>query len=239
LYIDASRPDFLFADELPILLVSPNDPPFAGAVGPEGGVPDSGETVYLGTLLVRASVNARGTFTVDLLRDLDLNNQHFTFTFVNDQDGLDIENLNFIPATINLCPIVDSPNDCNGDGFPDECEPDDDGDGMINDCDPCPIDPANDSDGDGVCDSDDGCPLDPNKTSPGLCGCGLLDSGDSDGDGVFDCVDQCPGVDDGQFAPGCLAAIPAASTWGLLVLTLLLLVGAKTAFSKPQARFVT
>ncbi len=42
-----------------------------------------------------------------------------------------------------------------------------------------------------------------------------------------DCDDQCPGVDDAVFAPECEGAIPTTSQWGLIVLTLLLLVGIK------------
>ncbi|MCH7729294.1 MAG: IPTL-CTERM sorting domain-containing protein [Planctomycetes bacterium] len=53
------------------------------------------------------------------------------------------------------------------------------------------------------------------------------DNADSDGDGVPDCDDQCPGVDDAVFAPECEGAIPTTSQWGLIVLTLLLLVGIK------------
>jgi hypothetical protein len=50
-----------------------------------------------------------------------------------------------------------------------------------------------DSDGDGVDDCNDGCPYDPNKTSPGVCGCGVVeDLGDDDLDGVLNCFDNCP-----------------------------------------------
>ncbi|MFP8871298.1 MAG: right-handed parallel beta-helix repeat-containing protein, partial [Myxococcota bacterium] len=49
-----------------------------------------------------------------------------------------------------------------------------------------------DSDGDGTEDCVDGCPDDPNKTEPGVCGCGVPDTGDSDGDGIPDCIDPCP-----------------------------------------------
>lgn len=48
-----------------------------------------------------------------------------------------------------------------------------------------------DADGDGFYDRDDLCPNDASKKSPGLCGCGTVDS-DSDDDGVADCLDQCP-----------------------------------------------
>jgi hypothetical protein len=157
-------------------------------------------------------------------------------------------------------------------------DPDDDGDGVRNDCDNCPDDatkvgpgecgcgvPDTDNDSDGVadcddlCDSDpgkidpgvcgcgvpdddtdhdgtedciDGCPTDPNKTAPGICGCGVAETGDSDLDGYLDCVDQCPGVDDDVFFPGCVGAIPTVNQWGLIVLGLLLLAGAKVYFGR-------
>ena len=77
---------------------------------------------------------------------------------------------------------------------------DGDGDGIIDACDPCPLDNPDDSDGDGVCDSNDGCPNDANKLAPGLCGCGATED-DSDGDGVPDCVDPCPN-DPNKVLPG-------------------------------------
>jgi len=53
---------------------------------------------------------------------------------------------------------------------------------------PVPSDaPCGDRDGDGVCDDDDGCPDDPAKAAPGVCGCMQPDS-DSEGDGIADCI---------------------------------------------------
>jgi len=49
-----------------------------------------------------------------------------------------------------------------------------------------------------VCDL---CPADALKTSPGLCGCNVVETGDSDGDGTPDCLDGCP-LDIGKTAPG-------------------------------------
>jgi len=123
---------------------------------------------------------------------------------------------------------------------------DTDGDGVVNCLDGCPNDPNKtlpgqcgcgiadtDTDSDGTADCHDGCPTDPNKIAPGQCGCGQPDAiADSDGDGILDCIDQCPGVNDTidlnqNGVPDCTEAIPAVSTWGLVVLTLLLLTLAK------------
>jgi hypothetical protein len=82
----------------------------------------------------------------------------------------------------------------------------------------------------------DVCPTDPAKLSPGQCGCGNPDT-DSDSDTIADCLDQCPGNDDRIDAntnriPDCLESteIPTASTWGLVILTLVLLTFAKVGF---------
>lgn len=147
----------------------------------------------------------------------------------------------------DACPgdsTKDAPGQC-GCGVPDT---DSDGDGTADCRDGCPFDPNkvspgicgcgnadDDTDGDGTPDCNDGCPEDPEKTDPGICGCGVSDGADSDGDGVLDCVDLCPGLDDGLFAPGCADAIPTVSEWGVLILALLLLVGAKLYFgNRPQ-----
>ncbi|MFQ5592455.1 MAG: IPTL-CTERM sorting domain-containing protein, partial [Phycisphaerae bacterium] len=61
-------------------------------------------------------------------------------------------------------------------------------------------------------------------------GLGVACGSDDDGDGVDNLCDQCAGVDDAVFAPGCKAAIPTVSEWGLIVLTLLLLVAGKLFF---------
>ncbi len=124
---------------------------------------------------------------------------------------------------------------------------DTDGDGVVNCMDDCPNDPTKtlpgqcgcgnsdaDADSDGTADCNDGCPADPNKIDPGQCGCGQPEDnvGDSDGDSVADCIDQCPEGNDaidlnGNNTPDCAEAVPAVSTWGLVVLTLLILTMAK------------
>jgi subtilisin-like proprotein convertase family protein len=90
--------------------------------------------------------------------------------------------------------------DADGDGIPDDIDPDDDNDGVDDGNDGCPLDatksqpgqcgcgsPDTDSDGDGTADCIDGCPSDGNKSSPGFCGCGVPDT-DGDGDGLVDCL---------------------------------------------------
>lgn len=127
----------------------------------------------------------------------------------------------------DICDIAEGVSeDCDGNAVADECQADTDFDGVIDPCDPCPFDYPDDTDGDGVCDSDDACPNDPKKSVPGPCGCGVPDT-DSDGDGVPDCLDLCPGADDGLFAPQCTGAIPATSSWGILILVLALAVAGK------------
>ncbi len=74
-------------------------------------------------------------------------------------------------------------DDCNGNGIGDSCEADRDADGVIDECDPCPLDNPDDSDADGVCDATDACP-------------GFDDGLDADADGVPDDCDICPGADD-------------------------------------------
>ncbi len=50
-----------------------------------------------------------------------------------------------------------------------------------------------DSDGDGICDDIDECPDNPAISAKDECGCDIIDS---DGDGVCDLLDRCPGGDD-------------------------------------------
>lgn len=96
--------------------------------------------------------------------------------------------------------------DCDGNGVPDECQPDGDGDGVVDACDGCPSDPSKtqpgacgcgvpdtDTDGDGAADCVDGCPTDPTRTTPGPCGCNVVET-DGDADGVPDCIDNCSTV---------------------------------------------
>lgn len=152
----------------------------------------------------------------------------------SDQDGTRDE--------CDLCdndPMKTSPGQC-GCAIADT---DADDDGTADCIDGCPLDhgkiapgicgcgtPDTDSDGDETPDCSDSCPQDPEKLQPGICGYGVAETGDTDGDDVSDCVDQCPGADDGVFAPLCAEAIPAASHWTMICLTLTLLILAKLRF---------
>ncbi|MBN1581201.1 MAG: cadherin-like domain-containing protein [Anaerolineae bacterium] len=119
-------------------------------------------------------------------------------------------------GTDDLGPLPD--NDPGNDG------PDDDGDGICNAGDLCPLDPDKiepgvcgcgtadtDTDLDGTPDCIDQCPLDPDKIEPGICGCGKPDT-DTDGDGTPDCIDQCP-LDPDKIEPGiCGCGTPDTDT---------------------------
>ncbi|MDP6946044.1 MAG: hypothetical protein QF464_17985, partial [Myxococcota bacterium] len=103
-------------------------------------------------------------------------------------------------------------------------EPDQDGDGWGDGCDPCPVDATDDSDGDGLCDSEDLCPQvadqsDVDTDADGIpddcdedsCGAGrvrIAGQGcapiDQDGDGVGQDVD----CDDDNAAVGDCSALP-------------------------------
>ncbi len=219
-FVDIERPDYPI--EFSFVRMLSTDILFEGlTLNP---VVDEGNPLYVGTLILDVSLDARGVLDVSMVDDL-----RKTYAGVFDRVQLNHRTLNSV--TINLCDIIDSPNDCNGNSIPDECEADGDGDGVIDACDPCPLDAADDSDGDGVCDSDDGCPTNPLKIVPGDCGCNNPED-DSDVDGVSDCVDLCAGVDDAIFGEQCASAIPTVDSWGLVVLTLLLMVGGKVYFQR-------
>lgn len=179
--------------------------PLCGPVDP-GPIADPADYGYCGTLVLEVPVNAIGTYTVGFVED-----EFWTFLFTTDGMLFDGDELNTVPARITIA-------DCNGNEVADA---EDVASGTSADCngnkvpDECEVD----SDGDGVIDECDICS-------------GSDDALDSDGDGVVDCVDLCPGVDDAIFAPGCVEAIPAASTWGVVVLALLLMGAGKVGFGR-------
>ncbi|MHC4696648.1 MAG: hypothetical protein ACYTFA_07905 [Planctomycetota bacterium] len=145
-------------------------------------------------------------------------------------------------------------DDSDGDGCCDEedlCDEDSTGQADPDKCVPGQCGCGNaDVDSDGDCDSGiegcdghcmdcvDECNDDPNAcVLDDFCGCPAYPY-DWDGDGVPNCEDQCPGIDDAIFGPdggraaSCVGAIPTVSTWGLVVLVLLLLVTGKVYFGR-------
>ncbi len=102
---------------------------------------------------------------------------------------------------------LSSSGDCNQNGVPDECEPDGDGDEVIDACDNCPaVVNLNQADGDddGVGDACDNCPEDYNSTQYDHDGDGVgtvcdncyfvanPDQADADNDWLGDACDDCP-----------------------------------------------
>jgi hypothetical protein len=139
---------------------------------------------------------------------------------------------------------------CAGAFFPNAAcdEPDTDLDGLRDECDACPLDNPDDPDFDGVCESDDNCPglynpaqkdCDDDGVGDACCG-----EPDCNGNGVPDSCDIDPSDPDGngEVSPDengdlipdeCqVEAIPAVTSWGLVILALLLLIGAKIGFGK-------
>ena len=82
---------------------------------------------------------------------------------------------------LGSCDRSDAPGEASeqsSENEPADCsnEPDSDGDGVADDCDPCPNDNPDDSDADGVCDEDDDCP-------------GFDEADETDAEGVADGCD--------------------------------------------------
>ena len=112
----------------------------------------------------------------------------------NAQDGADaVASINAV--RFQVAGFRESTHDLDGDGIPDDSDPDDDNDGVMDEDDPFPLDPAEwvdtdgdgvgdnadrDDDNDGVADGNDVYPLDSNEWA------------DSDGDGVGDNWDLLP-----------------------------------------------
>lgn len=265
-YIDSANPDFLLSGRSHFLAVSLlQEIAMVGVdLANNGGVPEfdveTGRTspYYVGTLLLQITDEATGLYTIDLLQVADPSG-FASGTFLRDQFAVPLPTPVVLPAAFNLGDFV---TDSDQDGVPDvidNCpatsnadQSDLDGDGLGDVCDNCPgvSNPdQSDADGNGVGDACDGtcCLQDGNCVRRGQETCfalggrlappGTSCEGDADGDGFFGVCDRCPGVDDAVFAPECTDAIPAASEWGLVVLTLLLLIGGKMLFGSRPRRF--
>ncbi len=231
-YVGTKRPDFCLVHTDPVVGVDVSLPEYRfGSVGFDRAGEAFGDLdltakdgkAYMGTLWLEVPANAKGSYTVGLYP--------FPNTLLVDQDAQYIPMVGQIPGKITVLDCAET--DCQPNGIPDDCEiergqtEDCNGNGSPDDC-------EEDSDDDGVIDACDGCPDDPNMTSPGVCGCGVLDI-DSDLDTVPNCVDQCPGVDDlidqdENGTPDCVEQVPTLSAWGLIILALLLLAGGKIYF---------
>jgi len=150
-FIDDARPDFLFSGLNAIVAADVSQPNYRwGSVITSGvfvGVPDAGRAGYAGSLILDASQDALGTFTIGFLMGP-------SDSFYGGPDNDPILPMNAgVPATIT---IVDDCNnngvsdrtdltagtsqDCNGNGFPDQCDlvladdPDCNGNGQLDEC---------------------------------------------------------------------------------------------------------
>ncbi len=101
------------------------------------------------------------------------------------------------------CDIAEGAADCDNNNVPDVCQPDADDDGLIDSCDTCANDAANDADGDGVCGNLDNCPgvanagqvdLDQDGAGDACDPCPLDAANDADGDGLCGDADNCPDI---------------------------------------------
>lgn len=124
----------------------------------------------------------------------------------------DCDDAGELGAITDRCPGFDDRLDADGDGLPDDCDPcpvdtllsdgaDRDGDGNPDTCDVCPDDALDDSDGDTLCDSDDRCS-------------GFDDRADADDDGIADACDDCDGTCGSDRGPRPGAEGPATPSAG-------------------------
>lgn len=188
--------------------VGTGNPPPPCVVDPGEGF-DPLEYGYVGTIILEVPQNAIGSYLVPIASEIDNVPTWFTMCY----ESVDQAPPELVGATITIL-------DCDQDGISDGQEIDD---GTAEDCNgnfvPDECESLVDGDGDGAPDVCDGCPDDVLKTQPGVCGCNISEQ-DLDQNGTPDCVD----------------VIPAASTWGLLVLALMLLAGAKVVFTRRTVR---
>lgn len=216
-FIEKTQPDFLFFGKdthfdlvgfTPIVALSDFDFNSALSIILVDGVVDNGTRRNVGTALLKANADADGTFTITFFKHRDA-----TF-LVNANAGIFDGNvyqdliIHVEPCCVNL--NCDDNNLCTAD----------ERDCTDFSCQTCLNTPV-------TCDPGMQC-----NPQSGAC----EEVPDDDGDGVTNDVDVCPGVDDGIFAPGCVAAIPTVSHWGMIVLSLMIAVLAKVQFGRRYGR---
>ena len=179
IYIARDRFDYLFAPVEAISVVVARRPPeFAWAAVDFRGVGiaefdpvlQREPPYYMGTLVVQVADNVAGTYVIDLLQDLN-------HTFLTQPSAARFPGPAIVPLTITLADFVT----------------DDDGDGVPNAADNCPLTPnpgQSDQDGEGIGDACDNCPAVAN-----------VGQADTDGDGTGDACEGACCLDDGRCLP--------------------------------------
>ncbi len=212
-FIDRVRPDFLFVagPHVPIIaFLVLGDIEYTSFLFNSlvFGVVDNGTKRNVGTALLKASPDADGIFTVTFWKNPNT-------TFLVQANAAVFDGNVYQDLIIHVEPCCASLN-CDDSNLCTTDEPD------CTDfsCQTCLNTPV-------TCDPGMQC-----NPQSGIC----EEVPDDDGDGVTNDVDVCPGVDDGVFAPGCAAAIPTVSHWGLVVLTLLIAVVGKVQFGRRYGR---
>ena len=112
-YIDESHPDFIFLTtaDLPAIDYATLDYAVGAIILTQTGVvEDPGTEYYLGTLLLEATANACGTFTVNLLQNTDPVSGALD-TWLNNDTGARLPIPDVISLTINF-PDIDCVDDC-------------------------------------------------------------------------------------------------------------------------------
>ncbi|MFQ5463022.1 MAG: S8 family serine peptidase [Phycisphaerae bacterium] len=151
-FIDQSREDFIFFDLDTIVAVFNGDPAlyqWGGLVFfGEDCVEDNGQSPYLGTLILTASEDAAGLFTIcpdatDANHDASPDNSFVTRCNADPIVPVDLQCVSILViADCNDNGISDDEDiasgtseDCTGNGFPDECEADCNNNGRADSCD--------------------------------------------------------------------------------------------------------
>lgn len=111
-FMESGRGDFLFSGQQAFLTVATGSPnvQFLGTVtGFDAAVAGTEAAHYLGTVLLKVSMDAAGPFTVRMKEDAN-------FTFLNDRQSQKIVPATFLPAVVNVprCAFVscDDLDDC-------------------------------------------------------------------------------------------------------------------------------